>query len=213
MGTLEFYDADPEGYFDRTFRRNVSSSLERFASRLPEGARILDLGCGSCRDTLRFRDMGFDVVPADGSEGMRRVAKERLGIDVVPMRFDELPWIEEFDGVWACSSLLHVPSADIPLIFSLIRRSLRPDGVFFCSFKRGDFEGERDGRRYTDMTSDRLHTVLTSSGFAVSDVWEEVGSDGTAWVNAISVRQRYHTLPRWRLHEDGWESRDRRHRR
>lgn len=192
MGTLEFYDADPEGYFDRTFHRNVSSSVERFVSRLPAGARILDLGCGSGRDTLRFRDMGFDVLPADGSEGMRRVAKERLGIDVVPMRFDELPWTDEFDGVWACSSLLHVPSADLPHVFSLVRRALMDGGMFFCSFKRGDFEGERDGRRYTDMTTDSLRRLLTSSGFAVSDIWEEVGSDGTAWVNSISVRQRYH---------------------
>ena len=192
MGTLEFYDADPEGYFDRTFHRNVSSSVERFVSHLPAGARILDLGCGSGRDTLRFWDMGFDVLPADGSEGMRRVAKERLGIDIVPMRFDELPWIDEFDGVWSCSSLLHVPSADLPHVFSLVRRALRDGGMFFCSFKRGDFEGERDGRRYTDMTSDSLRRLLTSSGFAASDIWEEVGSDGTAWVNSISVRQRYH---------------------
>ena len=123
---------------------------------------------------------------------MRRVAKERLGIDVVPMRFDELPWTDEFDGVWACSSLLHVPSADLPHVFSLVRRALRDGGMFFCSFKRGDFEGERDGRRYTDMTSDSLRRLLTSSGFAASDIWEEVGSDGTAWVNSISVRQRYH---------------------
>ena len=189
MGTLEFYDADPEGYFDRTFSRNVSVSVGRFVPLLPEGARILDLGCGSCRDTVRFRDMGFDVVPADGSEGMRRVAKERLGIDVIPVIFDELPWTDEFDGVWACSSLLHVPSADLPHVLSLVRRALRSGGIFFCSFKRGDFEGERDGRRYTDMTSDGLRDILTSSGFAVSDIWEEVGSDGTPWVNAISVRQ------------------------
>ena len=189
MGTLEFYDADPEGYFDSTFPRDISDTVERFALCLPEGARVLDLGCGSCRDTLVLRGMGFDVVPADGSEGMRRVVKERLGIDVVPVRFDDIRWEEEFDGVWACASLLHVPSADLPDVFLSIRRALRPGGTFFCSFKRGDFEGERDGRRYTDMDPGRLRGILTSSGFSVSDIWEDVGSDGTAWVDAISVRQ------------------------
>lgn len=188
MGTLEFYDADPEGYFDSTFSRDISATVARFASGLPEGARILDLGCGSCRDTLVLRGMGFDVVPADGSEGMRRIVKERLGIDVVPVRFDDIPWNEEFDGVWACASLLHVPSADLPDIFRSIRRTLRPGGSFFCSFKLGDFEGERNGRRYTDMDADRLKKVLISAGFSVSDIWGEVGSDGTAWVEAISVR-------------------------
>ncbi len=192
MGTLEFYDADPEGYFDSTFFRDVSATAGRFASHLPKGARVLDLGCGSCRDTMLLRRMGFEVVPADGSEGLRRVVKERLGIDVVPVRFDDIPWVDEFDGVWACASLLHVPSAELPGVFSSIHRTLRSGGSFFCSFKLGDFEGIRDGRRYTDMASGRLEDILTSAGFSVSDVWEDVGSDGTPWVNAISIRQRYH---------------------
>ena len=146
MDTLGFYDGDPEGYFDATYNVDLSETRRRFLLHLPSGARILDLGCGSCRDTEAFMEAGFDVVPMDASKGMRRVVKDRLGMDVVPMRFDEIPYMNEFDGVWASASLLHVPSAELPSILGLVRRALKDGGVFFCSFKTGDYEGERDSR-------------------------------------------------------------------
>lgn len=187
MDTIGFYDGDPEGYFDYTFGVDFSRNRNRFSSRLPDGGRILDLGCGSCRDCKALMDAGFEVVPVDASDGMRRVVKERLGIDVVPMRFEEIPYQNEFDGVWANASLLHAPSSELPGIFGLIRRALKKGGVFYCSFKAGSFEGQRDGRRYTDMTPERLVDLLTASGFRVTDVWSDADYRGVAWTNTISI--------------------------
>lgn len=187
MDPVAFYDGDPDGYFDYTFGVDFSATRNRFVAHLPRGARVLDLGCGSCRDSCAFMDSGFDVVPVDASEGMRRVVKERLGIDVIPMRFEELPYEGEFDGVWANASLLHAPSAELPRILALIRRALKPNGVFFCSFKTGDFEGDRDGRRYTDMTSERLEGLLLSAGFRIAESWNDEDYRGTLWTNTISI--------------------------
>ncbi|MDO5861447.1 MAG: class I SAM-dependent methyltransferase [Thermoplasmata archaeon] len=186
----DFYDRDPDGYFDATFGGDMSDARGRFAFRLAPGAGILDLGCGSCRDTVAFRDMGFDVLPADASEGMRRVVRERLGIEVMPLRFGDLAFDAEFDGVWACASLLHVPSAELPDILARIRRSLRPGGVFFCCFKSGSFEGVRDGRFYRDLTLDALEKVLADAGFSVEELWTSDGV-GCAWSNAISRSGRH----------------------
>ena len=213
MGTLDFYDADPEGYFDRTFGSDMSPARERFTKHLSSGARILDLGSGSCRDTEAFIAKGFDAVPVDGSAGMRLVAKERLGIEVLPMDFADIPFVDEFDGVWASASLLHVPSKELPGILCLVHRALREGGAFYCSFKYGDFEGLRDGRMYTDMTGERLERLLISAGFSPIDVWRDRSSGGTEWVHAVSIRQRYHRRWTSAVHEDGWESCDSRHRR
>lgn len=188
MGTLDFYDSDPERYVDRTFGADMSESMGRFVRHLREGSRILDLGSGSCRDTLAFRDMGFDAVPADASEGMRRVARERLGVDVLPVEFSSMD-LEGFDAVWANASLLHVPSAELPDVFSRVRSALSDGGVFYCSFKHGGFEGERDGRHYTDMVPDVLEGLLRDSGFVPIELWVSEGS-GFTWTNAVSKAGR-----------------------
>ncbi|MDO5853086.1 MAG: class I SAM-dependent methyltransferase [Thermoplasmata archaeon] len=190
--TSDFYDSDPEGYFDRTFGADMSDARSRFVACLDPGASILDLGCGSCRDTVAFRDAGFDVTPADGSEGMRRVVRERLGIEVVPVDIADMRLGRTFDGIWACASLLHVPSAELPGVMRSIRAMLRPGGAFFCCFKLGTFEGIRDGRFYTDLTEEGLRILLGDAGFTVRETWVSDG-DGCRWVNAISAHDTVET--------------------
>ena len=134
--------------------------------------------------------MGYRVTSVDGSEGMCRIARENTGLEVRHLLFADLDYIDAFDGVWACSSLLHVPSADLPHILSLVRRSLRSGGVFYLSFKDGDFEGERDGRYYTDMTIGTIPGLALSGGFDVVDVWNSKEPDrDILWTNAILRRK------------------------
>lgn len=187
--TIAFYDSDPEGYSGKTFEADMSTSRRRFTSHLNEGARILDLGCGSGRDTLAFSKEGFDVTPVDGSEGMCAVAERNTGIHVRRMLFSELDYVNYFDGVWACSSLLHVPSAELPDVLKRIHLALVPEGIFYLTFKEGDFEGEREGRHYTDMTSESLTRILNDSDFEVLKVWTSMEPDrNLTWINAIARR-------------------------
>ncbi len=185
-GTLDFYDSDPEGYSDRTFDADTSHLRDRFIVHIPEGGRILDLGCGSGRDTMAFRSMGYDVVPVDGSEGICRVAQRNTGVPVRRLLFSELDYHGEFDGVYACSSLLHVPSSELPHILSLICEALRDGGYLYMSFKKGDFEGSREGRHYTDMDEGSIRSLADSCGFEVKEIWlsKEPDRDLT-WVNTI----------------------------
>ncbi len=186
MDSIEFYDGDPGGYSEKTFHADISELRDAFTSLLPDGASVLDLGCGSGRDTIAFSEMGFMVTAADGSEGMCRIAESNTGIRPRRMLFSEMDYIGEFDGVWACSSLLHVPSADLPHTFSLIRRALIEGGIAYVSFKEGSFEGIRDGRHYTDMTVTGLGTLASQSGFDIVRIWESLEPErDVAWVNGI----------------------------
>jgi len=189
MNTLDFYNADPEGYADATFGADTSHLRDRFVRFLHHGSRILDLGCGSGRDTIAFRQAGFEVVPVDGSEGMCRVAESNTGSEVRMIDFMSLDYEGEFDGVWACSSLLHLSSDVLPQVLGLVHRSLRCGGVFYTSFKEGTFEGVRGDRYYTDMTIEDLDLLLSSNGFEPIDMWTslEPGRD-VRWVNAVSRR-------------------------
>ena len=156
--TIAFYDSDPEGYAESTIHRDVSASRRAFASLLRPGARILDLGCGSGRDTVAFREEGFLVVPVDGSEGMCRAAETVIGEAVRLLSFEDLDYEDEFDGVWACASLLHLGYTELRDVLVLIRRALRDDGILFASFKKGGYRGYRDGRWYTDLEPEALRS-------------------------------------------------------
>ena len=122
----------------------------------------------------------------DGSRGMCTIAERNTGISVRKMLFSELDYHDCFDGVWACSSLLHIPSTDIASVMHKIRMALTPHGVLYTTFKKGEFEGERDGRYYKDMTGESLINLAHTSGFDIIDIWDslEPGRD-VLWVNAL----------------------------
>ena len=92
----------------------------------------IDLGCGSGRDSKYFLEKGYAVIPVDGSAEMCIAASEYLHIPVRQMLFSELKFKNEFDGIWACASLLHVPKTQIRDIMAKVERALKPDGVLYA---------------------------------------------------------------------------------
>ena len=147
------------------------------------------MGCGSGRDAKAFLNMGYDVDAIDGSEELARIASEYTGIQVKCMDFNQLNESSVYDAIWTCASLLHVTSQDLPNIMARIRRALKPSGVAYASFKYGDFEGVRDDRYYTDMTSERFAGVLNKAdGFSIVEEWysDDVRAENnTVWYNVI----------------------------
>ena len=124
----------------------------RFLAKLHKGAFILDFGCGSGRDTKYFLENGFAVEAMDGSGELCKIAREYTGIEVKHMLFQELQKIEKYDAVWACSSILHLPYAELVAVMKKIVLALKEKGVFYTSFKYGSFEGMRNGRYFIDLT-------------------------------------------------------------
>ena len=160
--TIEYYNRNAQAFADDTLNADVTHLQDRFLSYLPEGARILDLGCGAGRDTRYFLSRGYDVEAVDGSEELCMNAYANAGIEVRHLYFEELDYISDFDGIWACASLLHVSSSELPDILSRCFKALKDDGVFYLSFKMGSFEGERNGRFLNDMTEERIRSILSS---------------------------------------------------
>ena len=100
--TLEYYDQIVKDFASRTLSADMSEEQERFTACLPDGALILDFGCGPGRDTKIFLDAGYRVEAADGSEEMCRAASAYTGIPVKRMLFDELD-AEKRDLQWICA--------------------------------------------------------------------------------------------------------------
>ena len=47
-------------YFETTVNLSMKEALDRFLELVPEGGAVLDLGCGSGRDSLEFIKKGYN---------------------------------------------------------------------------------------------------------------------------------------------------------
>lgn len=187
--TIGYYDANARRFIADTANVEVGALQRAFAGMLPEGGRILDLGCGSGRDSLAFLKAGFLVDAVDGSTEMAKAASELTGLPVVHALFADYEPAGVYDGVWACSSLLHVPAAELPVIISKYAAALKPGGVFYLSFKLGDHDGMRNGRWFTDMTEGSFRSLIDGvDGLTIDriDVTSDVRPDRVdeKWLNA-----------------------------
>jgi len=191
--TLGYYDQHAAEFVARTANLDMSHVYEPFLAFVPQGGRILDAGCGSGRDSAAFLMRGCQVTAFDGSAAMVKAATERTGLPVLHLTFDAISWRDEFDGVWAFASLLHLPSDDIADALVRLTATLKDGGVLFASLKAGTHEGEREGRWFTDTTPDKLRFILSSvPGLKVVGIWETDDARpervGTRWVNALARR-------------------------
>ncbi len=191
--TLKYYEENAEAFSEGTRLAEIGGPRELFLKELPEGARILDLGCGSGRDSRFFLERGYRVDAADGSEELCRIASEYAGIPVRQMRFQELDDVGVYDGIWACASILHVPKAELPNVLERIARALKKGGILYTSFKNGDFEGVRNGRYFTDFTEETLRKFWHGvSGLELFAIWAtrdvRPGREEELWLNLLAIR-------------------------
>ncbi|NDV26884.1 bifunctional 2-polyprenyl-6-hydroxyphenol methylase/3-demethylubiquinol 3-O-methyltransferase UbiG [Desulfovibrio sp. JC010] len=184
---LEFYNANAEQYAEQTMALDVSHLYDKFLPHLPAGAHILDVGCGSGRDSLHFIKQGYKVTAFDGSPEIVEQANTILPIKAKVMLFDEMDFApKSFDGIWACASLLHLMAEELPGMLKQLRTYLKDEGVFFCSFKLGKgLRTDNRGRRFLDMSEQGLRKVLEECGYGGIDVFTNDGVGGEVWVNGV----------------------------
>ncbi|NOR55193.1 MAG: methyltransferase domain-containing protein [Sulfurovum sp.] len=189
MDTVKFYDSNAKDFFESTYAVDMLDVYKKFETDINPHSRILDAGCGSGRDTKYFLDHGHDVVAIDASKEMVKLARELTKIDVKHMTFQEMKYVEDFDAIWSCASLLHIKKSEIPLVFSKFIQALKVHGVWYMSFKMGESEREKDGRLFNDYTIGTLKEIFKSyDELSVCDIWitEDRREDREdKWINAI----------------------------
>ncbi|MFB1487712.1 MULTISPECIES: class I SAM-dependent methyltransferase [unclassified Thiocapsa] len=187
--SIAYYEDQAETFFAETVDVDMAPLYARFLAHIPAGGHILDAGCGSGRDALAFRRLGYAVTAFEASQKLARMAAEHCGLPVEVRRFQEIEWQDAFDGIWACASLLHVPMAELPVVLVRLGRALKPDGVLYASFKYGAGEREHGGRRFTDLDERGLAALVGAvPALAVVETWvtgdRREGREGEQWLNA-----------------------------
>jgi len=192
--TISYYDTFSDDYISDTVNANVSAIRNKFIAKLPVGARILDFGCGSGRDSKAFLEAGYMVDATDGSEKMVRYATLLTGIPVRYQCFQELSERGCYDGIWACSSILHLPYEELEDVFRRMNVALKDGGIAYVSFKYGQESGLRNGRYFTDLDEQSLGRLVGNTRcFDMEEQWVSPdvrpGREEEKWLNAI-LRKR-----------------------
>ena len=160
MKTIDYYNKYAEEFTASTFEVDMESLYQPFLAELSEGARILDVGCGSGRDTLAFKNKGYQVDAIDYSEELVKKASRLTGIPIKLKSFYEVDDYEAYDGIWACASLLHCERSRLAEVLEKMVQALKPNGVIYMSFKYGDSDRDQDGRQFTDLDENQADALL-----------------------------------------------------
>ena len=112
-------------------------------ARLPRGARVLDIGCGTGMPTARqLADGGCAMTCVDISPAMLARARSHipeahlLELDVADLGRAGGP----YDAVVAFFSLLNLPRKAVPGVLQLIHSTLVPDGLFSLAMVEADVD-------------------------------------------------------------------------
>lgn len=187
--TLNYYNQNADSFIEGTVSVNFKEVQDKFLQML-SGKKILDFGCGSGRDTMYFLKSGFDVTATDGSEELCKYASEYTGIQVKQMLFQDLDEVDYYDGIWACSSILRLSKNELRIVMNKMSRALKSGGIIYTSFKYGNFEGERNGRFFTDFTIDEFTDFVKDvKEMAIEEYWitgdVRPGRGDERWLNLI----------------------------
>jgi SAM-dependent methyltransferase len=147
--------------------------VERFMEGLPDGAAVVDLGCGAgvptaARLAERFAVTGVDV-SAEQVRRARALVPGARFIHADMTVFD--PGEASLDGVTACYSLTHLPAEHQPEMLRRIAGWLRPGGRVLASLGTGggDWSGEWLGvpMFFSSIEPDAARAALTGAGLAI----------------------------------------------
>ena len=160
MKTIDCYNKHVDQFTETTLNVDMESLYQPFCEYLPKQAIILDLGCGSGRDTLAFKNKGYEVDAIDYSEELVKKAIELTSVNVRYQSFYDLDDDNKYDGIWACASLLHCDREKLPKVLERIYKALRRGGICYMSFKYGNSDRKKDGRSFTDIDEYQAKQLL-----------------------------------------------------
>lgn len=187
---INFYNTNAAEFICNTKNADMSFLQSIFIDRVEEGGRVLDLGCGSGRDSQAFLNHGLEVYAVDAAIEMVRYCQAFLGDRVVHATFDSFQSSIQYDGIWACASLIHAERERLADIIKKYADMLKPQGVFFMSFKLRPTDYCANGRSFICFTRGQLDDFLRQIGcFAVIEYFEtedaRPGRETEKWISAV----------------------------
>lgn len=186
---MDYYTRHALPFYSNTVDIDMTKLYDQFIPLVKEQGTILDAGCGSGRDSKYFKSLGFQVEAFDASPQLAQLASTYIQQTVVVETFETFSSDNQFDGIWACASLLHVPFDRLKYALKNLETVLAPKGILYCSFKYGTGEMERDSRHFTNMNENDFEPILSQAHLVRLRSWLSTdlraGRSNEQWFNAL----------------------------
>lgn len=201
---ISYYDKNAKEFCRATKDADMSFCRDRFLYLLEQKdyiktieydkpqIHILDAGCGSGRDAKAFLDAGYQVTALDASRKICEEAQKLIKQEVLCIKFEELQFQQEFDGIWACASLLHIPFAEIGGVLKRFWDALKEGGVLYASFKYGEGVRIDKDRLFFNYKETALNDLMKNNSFLVEDIFltQDVRKNrrNEQWINVLAKK-------------------------
>jgi SAM-dependent methyltransferase len=196
FNTLLYYEQNVKKYseeFDCFDFGEIYSKFENMVEQSiskdqPLYLTILDAGCGTGRDTAKFIKDGYQVTAFDASPAMVRKCNKEIddlkkssdtkiaeianSSKCLEMTFDEVNFRNEFNGVWASASLLHIPQYRFESTINKLIKALKEGGTIYISLKYGKGSIELGNRHFYYYKAYMIKKILRKiEGLKVINIW------------------------------------------
>lgn len=195
-----------QAYIDFMLKADLMAWIKRLA--LPQGARLIDLGCSRGDWAALIAAAGYQVEGLEGDPRAVAYARETFGLDVQQGFVDDwAPAPASYDAVCLFHLLEHV--RDPRALIAAIQRALVPGGrVLLRVPNRHSWQGRLFGKHWKGLELPRhltlfepkaLQQMLRDAGFTVTRVSTWSLRDGPPAASSSLFRQGE---PTWRLIND-----------
>lgn len=186
----EYYNQNASDMIENTLNLDLQPIYEKFEIYLKPGAKLLDVGFGSGRDSLHFDAMCYEVVSIDFAEEVYFRGKNLLNTEVLHVDVKDIRYKNEFEGIWASAIFFHFSDEEIIEVLKRCHDALKDKGVIYVSFKYGEEAVMRHGRFFNDFTESKFEALMESvDEFEIAEIWKtqdaRVDHNTQFWLNII----------------------------
>ncbi len=189
--TISYYNKNAEAFCLATKDTDMSFCRDKFLHLLEQKNHIKTKE--SDKSKIHILDAGYQVTALDGSKKMCEEAEKLIKQEVLCIRFEELQFRQEFDGIWGCASLLHVAYTEINGVLKRFWNALKEEGIFYASFKYGKGMRIDKGRLFYDYEENALKKLMINNRFLVENIFvtQDVRKDreNEQWINVLAKKQ------------------------
>ena len=191
--TIDYYNKNAGMFYTNTAELDLSPIYKIFLKYIKKKGSLLDLGCGSGRDSLYFLNNEYDVTSMDASSEMVKLSSKLTERQTINKKIEDIDFKNKFDGIWACASLLHINRRITIDVFNKLRNSLKTNGVLFASYKYGIDEIVEEGRYFNNYDENTFRDMIKNiEGLNIVKVWitEDLRKDrnNEKWLNILLIK-------------------------
>lgn len=191
--TIDFYNKNAENYCSKTIGIDLTQIYEKFLKYIPKQGAILDLGCGSGRDSLYFLKNGFDVTSMDASIEMVKLSSKLINQKTIHRKIEDIDFKDKFDGIWACASLLHINKNATVDVYNKLLSALKIEGILYASYKYGINTMVKEERYFNNYDENSFSEMIKNiKSLELIEFWTTLDlrqeGNNQKWLNILLKR-------------------------